>query len=279
MATYNAHLDEFLESVGITDTARHHPDRTSECPDSTASCDDATESFGASDAAEEFTPGAALRERRILWMVIQVPQTNGEYCGPATAYSIAKYWEFDESFFHDYLSQAALGAKCTTGQYGCGDIAGKYLMTDYFHGTNWNYHICLPLCGYLHYPMAQGINRWYNGGENSLYLAVGVPHTTITYTMFKNALAQNMDAGWPMAANVDENTEGNPYRLNGHPTNRPISHWVAVRGYSNWGDNTHYVDSAYHGTGLGEGFTITQGNQRILTNEMVQMVKWKGYIW
>lgn len=156
-------------------------------------------------------------------------------------------------------------------------------MTDYWQsyreaGTPWNYRNCLFGCE-RYYPMQYGINRWYNGGVNSLYLPVGIPDTTITYTMFKNALTQNMDGGWPLVADAVENYENSGYRLIGHPTDRVIYHWVAVRGYSTWGDNTHYVDSAYQGVGLGEGFNVTQGNQRVTTNAMYQMVKWRGYIW
>jgi len=123
--------------------------------------------------------------------------------------------------------------------------------------------------------MQYGINRWYNGGENSLYAAVGIPYTNITNTMFKNALTWNSDNGWPMVGNIHELTGG--FHLPGHP-NRAIGHWIAIRGYSNWGNSTHYVDSAYRGVGLPD-FTLTQGNQRVATSDLTPLIARRGYIW
>jgi hypothetical protein len=288
MSQYNTHLDTFLNSVGITETTYNHPDRLRTSQDcsslqgtstlayaSDGSCFDTTENF-----APDADPGApspylsASHERVILWNVPWIPQNNGYYCGPAAAMAVMKFWNKNKSFWGDTLSQNSMAARCTGGSRGCADTRGKYLMTDYFRETPWSYSNFDS--SLRHYNMAYGLNRWWTGAEDGAYIAVGRPAIP-NEAEFSNHLITDMEASFPMVANVVENVNGGPH-LVGHPDTRVIYHWVAIRGYSEYSNKVHYVDSAYGGQGL-QGFTLTQGNQRIAFHNMFLMIYHRGYVW
>ncbi|MDQ3704995.1 MAG: hypothetical protein M3437_07205 [Chloroflexota bacterium] len=142
--------------------------------------------------------------------------------------------------------------------------------------------------------MQRGINRWRQNNEyGGDYLPVGPPGSVLDKNKMHDHWITDIDAAFPLVFDVHENTPksggGVTPALPGHPTDRPISHWFAVRGYSVAGyydnkDWVHYVDSAYGGQGFTvypnqpwRNYTLTQGNQRVSFDNVYEMMKVRGY--
>src|SRR5690349_9700415 len=112
---------------------------------------------------------------------------------------------------------------------------GSYLQTDALGQTPWSTSSNASV-------MVPTLNAWT---RSSFYVAfngsgVGGGFSTATFT---NSLTSDIDLGWPLAGNVVENP-GDPH-LTGHPSSVQIFHWIAIKGYSNYGGNTIYADSVY----------------------------------
>ncbi|HVF98214.1 MAG TPA: hypothetical protein VND68_00110 [Chloroflexia bacterium] len=325
---YNPELDTFLAASGITTTEVFHPNHLQTSTDC-SSVDSSKLSYNTDGTCYDSTEGTrtgstsvtapqvanypyAIKPRyaqRILWNLAQVPQYKGYYCGPAVAEELIRYWsttlgKSTRSVLGDTLGQANLAWWCTTGAFGCDDMYGKYLQTEEYAETLWNYRVVEMVNNRLvfryHYPMQRGVNRWRQNDEyGGDYLPVGPPVAKISKTTLHDNWITDIDAAFPLAFDLHENTffvdqSGRKSgTLPGHPTDRPIHHWIAVRGYStvNYYDQyewVHYVDSAYGASGLPyypgqptKNFTLTQPNQRVrfdVVYDMMQSLGY-GYVW
>ncbi len=237
------------------------------------------------------------------WNVPHIAQNNSYYCGPAAAQAIITYWAVvnrtnRNSVYGDPLSQVFLAVQCNQAQAGCDDVYGKFLQTEEYKETLWNYFsfdwVGNTFKRRYHYPMQRGINRWRQNNEyGGDYLPVGPPGSVLDKNKMHDHWITDIDAAFPLVFDVHENTPksggGVTPALPGHPTDRPISHWFAVRGYSVAGyydnkDWVHYVDSAYGGQGFTvypnqpwRNYTLTQGNQRVSFDNVYEMMKVRGY--
>lgn len=190
--------------------------------------------------------------------VVQVSQQTNYYCGPASAYEILQY-----QMIHNGLGS-------TTGPQGetlsQSTLAGSsYLQTDEYDGTNWS-----P------YVMAPTLNAWLH---TSYYVAqpgsgVGGGFSTKTWEL---DLRSDIDGGWSIAGNVVESA-GGPH-LVGHPTNETIYHWIAVMGYTNYGDYTTYVDSVHGDTQFWSWAANVPAQSTIDSGSLTTMLNGRGYIW
>ncbi len=155
IAQYDGKLDQFYNAHGITNTEALHPDHQQTAADcagiaasdlayrSDGSCYDKTEGGTDPTASNVFSTSATaasypynLRPRyrqHVIWNVLQQPQQNGYYCGPAVAYEIEAYWGHYTSQWEAGLplNQANIAARCDDQHnYTCNDNAGNYLQTD-----------------------------------------------------------------------------------------------------------------------------------------------------
>ncbi|NUT53956.1 MAG: hypothetical protein HOV94_42705 [Saccharothrix sp.] len=87
-------------------------------------------------------------------------------------------------------------------------------------------------------------------------------------------LVYNVDRGWHLAGNTYE-VAGSSYRLNNHPLGRTIWHWVAIYGYDNSGDTTHYADSI---ATYGDGYEYVQRYNAIGSLTIAVAMGERGYI-
>jgi len=317
MATYNAALDNFYASD--LNKEFHHPDRgitTDECAAIAAAnlrylndgtCYDVTEesATGSVPTNNIYSPtnGSPLSvtpryRQRILWQVPQMAQNNGWYCAPAAAAEVLRFWQVAyhqpaSSYFGDSFSQSSLAAQCQSGQPGCWNTRGKYLMTDAngIGGTDWRWRE-FPWNPYS-YMMEYGLNKWRQGAEHGDYAPIGLPQEDITFSRlqsFGDKWITDIDAAFPMVADVAENRTNRgvtSLSLPKHPTTRTIWHWFAIRGYSTpgWYDNywyVHYVESVY-GSSINNtrGYALTQGNNKVELLRLHTMfeVDGFGYVW
>lgn len=140
--------------------------------------------------------------------VAQVGQKYDNWCGPATGYMILKY-KGKTSKNGVALSQAALSG---SGYMGTGTGS-----TDWGSGD-----------------MPRGLNNWGSLGYTQ------AAHSTTA--SFKTRLTSKIEASRPLALGTAEYKNLTHY--NGHPVTSNVYHWIAARGYSNYGDSVSYLDPA-----------------------------------
>lgn len=117
------------------------------------------------------------------------------------------------------------------------------------------------------YPMRDTLNTYY---PNNYYTVQAGGAN------FKSNLVFDIDYGYGIAGDVVE--YANDKHLTGHPINQTIYHWVALDGYYNYGDNTHYADSASGGVGISWGSSVPKYSD-LPTTDFAYLVKDRGTIW
>ena len=91
--------------------------------------------------------------------------------------------------------------------------------------------------------------------------------------LLKYDVIYDVDRGWHLAANAWESNA--TYRLNNHPRDREILHWVALYGYLNDGNTTMYVDSAAYMSG---GYEAVLPWNQINTATLSVILGGRGYV-
>lgn len=269
----NQPLEE-TPSVDATAPTRYvAADYSVSCADGTQACIDPSESQGvAQDPSLAGGPDSAYLDHNYLFDALQWPEVTDYYCGPSTAWSVLKGLHADTSFFGEALSPgstgehilAALCPSCHT------DHRGKYLQTDYWQET--------PFVGEPgNYPMKNGLNRWVYGVSSAWYVPYGLNYNP-TFSGYLSRFTSDIDLHHPVPADLVE--YHNATHLDQHPNlNQTIFHWVAIRGYSNWGNNTHYVDPVYGATTIPWNSYVHAPNHRITSSSMWDMVRYRGIMW
>jgi hypothetical protein len=189
----------------------------------------------------------------------QQPQTTSYYCGPASASEVLGHWGIGGS---DQGSMASL-MSTTSG------------------GTNWsmsssneNSTLGVYRSGY---PMPDATN--YRRGT-IFYYPVAVPFYpgSADYTNYQNNMAWDIDYGYPVIGDAEENYNG-PH-LAGHPNfTWTIYHWFAIYGYSSSGANTSYADSVYNATAVSWHQYVTAAYSTLTSHKIVDIVGDRGYDW
>lgn len=174
----------------------------------------------------------------------QQGQITGYYCGPAAV--------------SEALDLRGVGLSQS-------QAAGK-LRTD-GNGTAWS-GVNANVGTTTGYPVPDVLNAYTNAG----YVPVAVPYTPSGGDVgsFKSRLVSNVDTGYPLVGDGWE-VPGGPH-LAGHP-NVEIFHWFTIRGYSSWGDQTQYEDSATTVWGTVPPY------QTMSTATIVTILGGRGYVW
>ncbi len=186
--------------------------------------------------------------------VPQQPQANNYYCGPATAEEILSGLGWTTGPHGESLSQSVLANT-------------NYLHTDADGGTNWN-----P------YVMGPTLNAWtrssFYAPVNGSGVGGGFTVTTFTYD-----LTTDIDNGWPLVGNIVEYSGTNNPHLVGHPQSATIYHWIAIRGYNNYGSTTDYADSISGDSWIWPWAVNVPPYSSISSSAMTTLLNGKGYIW
>lgn len=269
-STFTADLATLLSDIG-EDPEQHHLGNYANCTDGTTTCQDAMDGTSTQTIS---SPAAGMTNWPISGVIGALQQTGevtGAYCGPAAAWSILRGLNVTTSHYGEPLLPASTGqhtlaALCST----CGDPRGKYLQTDYFGQTPW-----VAEAG--NYPMPRALNRWRTGYSSGWYNVKTVTNDAAGRANFKTNLTLDINIGYPIAANIVEYTNG--VHLPGHP-NFNIYHWIALRGYNNYGDNTRYADPAYSAyVTWGYGTGMMPYNSVLTDSVMVPLISRRGYVY
>lgn len=280
VSEYVSHMNAFLVQLGENPEKHVVGDHTG-CQKGSECHREDDGSYALPDtkqAANSSSPNAMLSN--YISALQQAGEVTTYYCGPSAAWSVLTGLNYTSSFYGEAMfptstAQHTLAATCTVGVNGCTDSRGKYDQTDYWQafsgaGTPW-----IGEAG--NYPMVRALNRWRVGGPTGFYVPKTPTNDTAGIATFKNDLTTDIDGAWPLAANIYEYVGG--VHLPGHP-NAEIGHWIALRGYNNYGDNTRYADPAYNSAvswGLGPGMAAF--NSVLTASVMVPLVSQRGYVW
>jgi hypothetical protein len=170
----------------------------------------------------------------------QQPQENYYYCGPATASEVLR----------------ALGLSNSQDS-----VAGSLETTT--NGTPWY--------DGSKYPMASTLNAMQG---NLYYAPLNGGFSTSTYS---NDLVQDMAFGQPIAGNVVENAGG--VHLRGHPQGYTIYHWIAIYGYTNYGNDTSYADSVANAPSIWFYQSVVPYNSGYSNGDMTTLLSGRGMVW
>lgn len=172
--------------------------------------------------------------------VTQETQWNGRYCGQAAYTMIAK--------FYGYPMDQGLAAAWLGTQNGVPFKTG---------GT---------------YPVENALNaiQPYNYDPASLSYSP----TSAEKAQYVSRMAYAIDRYHPVAGNMWIVPVG-PHP-SGYLSGYEIFHWIAVRGYGNYGSTTRFADSA---SGLGGIFAGVPPYNEYDSYEMARVFGGKGYIW
>jgi Peptidase_C39 like family len=144
--------------------------------------------------------------------------------------------------------------------------AADILNTD-TSGTAW-YGVNADVAHPTSYPIPDVLNHYTNAG----YVPVGLAYTPSAsdISTYKSRLLSNINTGYPLVGNGWEVTNG-PH-LAGHP-NIVIYHWFTIRGYSQFGDQTQYEDSAT------TVWSTVPAYQTMSTSTIITILGGRGYVW
>ncbi len=260
-----------LRSIG-EDPQQHKLGDHTGCKDGDIACHDTSDGSSTSKAG---SPPPGMPNSQISNYLIamqQAGEVTSYYCGPAAAWSMLialgdYYSYYGEPLTPTSTGQHTLAATCT----GCPDTRGKYLQTDSFGQTPW-----VAEAG--HYPMPSGLNNWRIGSPSGFFTPRTVTNDGQGLATFKSNLTFDIDLGYPLAADIVENAWGT--HLPGHPMNYTIYHWLALRGYNNYGDNTRYADPAYSDSvSWGHDSGMVPFNSVLTQTVMLPLVSRRGYVW
>ncbi len=183
----------------------------------------------------------------------QQSQVNYHYCGPAAAEEIVRGLGWTTGPSGESLSQRVLAGN-------------NYLKTDANVSTSWNLSVMGPTlnawtCSSFYVPVnGSGVG----GGFNA---------STFTYD-----LTTDIDNGWPLAGNIVEYANSGP-RLIGHPQSTTIYHWIAIRGYTNYGANTCCADSISGDSWIWSWIVNVPPYSTISSSDMTTLLNSRRYIW
>lgn len=185
-------------------------------------------------ATSKFTAAALASEVPTLRTlnVTHYSQSNGYYCGPATAQMILKH--------KGKSSSADKGTSLTQANV----ASTSYLGTTSSTGTPW-----------ASKRMATGLTKWIG---SQTYQQVQSPSVSV----LKGAFVSSANAGYPLAVSTVE-------FANGDPTSKTIGHWIVGRSYDSAGANLGFLDpatSVYTGVSASFGSTATNFQKFVNTN-------------
>lgn len=157
----------------------------------------------------------------------QVPQLQGNWCGPASAQSIVLSWHNVNSVV--YPTASSWDGK-SLSQYNLS--SATYTNAGSSGGTDW-----------VDNDMTRALNRWiFNGGQ------IYVQYTPTSVTALQDHVTLDMSVSMMIASDMSEVKGGSHY--NYHP-NLLIYHWTTIRGYASSGATLHFQDPAANTTVLG----------------------------
>lgn len=185
--------------------------------------------------------------------VVQQPQgttsTNKYYyCGPAS------------------LDEAATYKGRGMGQ----DNAASMLKTN-SDGTAWS-GVWIGMGNNTGFPMPDALNYQIGLGGYYVPVYVAYPPSPSAISGFEADLKYDIDNLYPVVGDAYE-APGYPY-LWGHPTNEVIGHWFTMYGYSNYGANTGYVDSA-----TSVWTSVSAYNWGFDSATLMTIISERGYVW
>lgn len=177
--------------------------------------------------------------------LIQQAQINSYYCGPATLASMVGLRGVN-------ISQSTAAAALGTTTNG----------TDWYNGSR--------------YPMQSALNQ-YLGPYGAYYAPVGLPNspTTAQKADYRSRLQMNTRGNWATAGDAWEVPGG--LHLLGHP-DRTIYHWFAIKGYGDWGYQTHYADSVAGASSMSWSAGVPRYSY-MSSDSIMRIMGGRGYIW
>ncbi|MCE6993719.1 C39 family peptidase [Saccharothrix sp. S26] len=175
------------------------------------------------------------------------------------------WWQQQETDF--WCGPATVSMITNARGVGMGqDEAARQLGTT-VDGTPWS------SWGGLGSPVRSVLNSRLNTGWYEVKPLSSWPTGSEIRTYEAN-LVYNIDRGWHLAGNVYE-VKGSQYRLNGHPSDRTIWHWVPMYAYDHSGETTYYADPA---SGTGNGFQSVAQYNYISSLTIAVAMGERGYI-
>jgi len=204
-------------------------------------------------AAVSFKGATALQcpDGDCSWLstgLVQQAQETAGYCGPATLSEMVS--------LRTSLSQR--NAATALGYNG--------------NGTDWSRRVN----GVTRYPMADALDRYLGPyGANYEAVSLGGSISSGETADYKRRLQANTRNNWAIAGDVHERSGGE--RLAGHP-NREIWHWIAIKGYGDWGNQTHYADSASGARSISWSGNVPRYSF-IESGKLLRLMADRGYVW
>lgn len=177
--------------------------------------------------------------------LVQNPQENGYYCGPAAAQSILGALDVD-------VDQSELASD-------------DNLQTEIWESTPWY------VDSTTQYVMRNVLND-YTGTTYYSVKAAPTGSQITTYIKF------DVGTGYGIAASFHILKSAST-RPAGYPSNKTIGHWVAIRGYSNSGSTISWADPAYNGVGLSSSWNLTSAYLTDTATNVASYVNSRGVIW
>lgn len=184
----------------------------------------------------------------------QQPQANWYYCGPAAASEILN----------------ALGANYSQSFVaGSPNYPGTYLTTAYNGQTPWSPYVMGPTLNNL---------------QSKLYYATQ-PGSGVQLSQWENDLVTDVSGyGQPIAGNTVENyNNGNGPFLTGHQyapgSAFPLGHWIAIYGYTNYGQGSTYADSISGDQWIWSWAANVPPYSTINSSDMNTLLQTMGFVW
>jgi hypothetical protein len=196
-------------------------------------------------------PSGGCAPSQVLLNVTQQKQATTYYCGPATASEILKTLGYTDS-------QSTLAGS-------------TFLHTDALGETPWN-----P--AYMPQTLNDLQNHLYYVAQNGS--ASGVNSST----WISDLVEDSYTFGQPIAGNTVEYWGSGVY-LTGHTyfpqSDFPLYHWIAIRGYTNNGQDTAYADSISGDTQFWPWATSTNipPYSTISSSSMYTLLTTMGWVW
>jgi hypothetical protein len=125
--------------------------------------------------------------------------------------------------------------------------------------------------------MQYTLNQWTrstyyivtNGSE------MGGGFSTSTFISY---LTYDIDKGWPFAGNIVEYANTDRH-LVGHPRTAPIFHWIAIKGYANYGYSATYDDSGSGDTQIWSWAVNVPPVSTKSSSDMTTLLNQRGFVW
>lgn len=184
---------------------------------------------------------------RTVASMYQYPQEKYYYCGPSALKTLVR-------------PKVSISQSTAAGW--------SYLRTESYTGTPWYDGT---------YPMQTALNKYLGPYGATYYVAAvsGGGGTSTQKTAYRQRLVSNVQDGWGIAGNTWEVKGG--YHLAGHP-DREIFHWIAVRGYQDWGYTTSYANPAEDSPYVSWSANVPRYATHN-SNELVAIFGGRGYVW